>query len=102
MAMATSEVFRVGFLGAGRMATALAGGWMTAGLVPKERIFASDPVPQARASFQKDTGVLATASNLAVAEKSDLLVLAVKPQNIADLCTEICPALTERHLVVSI
>jgi pyrroline-5-carboxylate reductase len=102
MTMATSEPFRIGFLGAGRMATALARGWMTAGLVAAERLSASDPVPQARATFQKDTGVAAADKNRAVVDKSDLLVLAVKPQNMADLCADIRRALAERHLVVSI
>ena len=33
---------RIGFLGAGRMATALARGWVAAGLATPERVLASD------------------------------------------------------------
>jgi len=43
--MAESIVPRLGFLGAGRMATALARGWMAAGLARPEHIKASDPLP---------------------------------------------------------
>src|SRR5438132_4345831 len=100
--MASADVFRVGFLGAGKMATALARGWRTAGLVSADRVLASDPVPQARTAFQQETGSAATDSNRAIVEKSDVLILAVKPQNMAGLCAEIRPALTDKHLVVSI
>ena len=47
---------RIGFLGAGKMATALARGWIQAGLCSPERLCASDPLPQARTEFSKTTG----------------------------------------------
>src|SRR5437870_1314997 len=46
---------RIGFLGAGKMATALARGWLAAGLVTADHILASDPSPQARAEFGRET-----------------------------------------------
>jgi pyrroline-5-carboxylate reductase len=100
--MATSDLFRVGFLGAGRMATALARGWLNAGLVSADNIRASDPVVQARSAFEKEMSVRVLDSNRAVVEQSDVVVLAVKPQNMAGLCAEIRPLLAARHLVVSI
>lgn len=100
--MNTTDVFRVGFLGAGRMATALARGWMNAGLVAAERLQASDPVAEARAAFEKETGIRAGESNRSAVEQSDVVVLSVKPQNMAALCAEIRPFLAARHLVVSI
>ena len=39
---------RVGFLGAGQMAGALARGWTAAGLVTRDEGLASDPSPEAR------------------------------------------------------
>jgi pyrroline-5-carboxylate reductase len=100
--MAKADAFKVGFLGAGKMAAALARGWLNAGLVTTDRIAASDPVPQARAAFQKETGVAAGDDNRKVVAASEVLILAVKPQNMAGLCAEIRPALTPGHLVVSI
>jgi pyrroline-5-carboxylate reductase len=93
---------RIGFLGAGRMATALAQGWLKAGLVEPQRLAASDPLPAARDSFARETKGFASASNLDVVRRSDLLVLAVKPQLAADVMAEIRPGLTTAHLVVSI
>ncbi len=93
---------RIGFLGAGKMASALAKGWLQAGLVAADRLSASDPLPAARAAFANETGGFISAANHEIASRSDLLVLAVKPQNMAGLLAEIKPAVTARHLTVSI
>ena len=53
--MAVTADLAVGFLGAGQMATALARGWLAAGLTTTERLSASDPLPQAREAFAADT-----------------------------------------------
>jgi pyrroline-5-carboxylate reductase len=100
--MATSEVIRVGFLGAGKMATALARGWLAAGLVSRETLQACDPVATARADFQKETGVLPGDCSGPVVASSDVLVLAVKPQNMAGLLTEIGTLIKPTHLIVSV
>jgi pyrroline-5-carboxylate reductase len=99
--MADAADIRIGFLGAGRMATALARSWLGAGLVRAPGCRASDPVPQARQTFTDQTGCPAAADNLEVAEASDVLVLAVKPQSMPALLAEVRPAVRGR-LVVSI
>ncbi len=89
---------RIGFLGAGRMASALARAWGH-----HADISASDPLPSSRDAFQQATGVVAGADNLGVAREASLLVLSVKPQSMAALCREIAPLVAERRpLVVSI
>src|SRR5207248_1246909 len=94
---------QVGFLGAGRMATALARSWLGAGLVDPGRCRASDPLPQARQAFTADTGCPALADNLAVVAGSAVLVLAVKPQTMPALLAEVRPSVAaQRPLVVSI
>jgi pyrroline-5-carboxylate reductase len=90
----------IGFLGAGKMATALAGAWRKAGLA--REVFASDPMPEARKSFTEQTGIAAGTDNVDVVRRSDVLVLAVKPQSMAGLLAQVRPAMLERHLVVSI
>ncbi len=100
--MPGTEVPRIGFLGAGKMATALARGWLAAGLATPTQVRASDPIPHAREAFAAETGIPAAAENRPVVQASDLLVLAVKPQNMAALLAEVRPVLTPRHLIVSI
>lgn len=92
----------IGFLGAGKMASALAKGWMSAGLASADRLCASDPLPAARDSFAKETGAFVSTINIEIVQRSDVLVLAVKPQHMTALLTEIQPAVTAKHLVVSI
>src|SRR5262245_33267587 len=100
--MPEGEVPRIGFLGAGKMATALARGWMAAGLARPDRMMASDPLPEARQAFNESTSIRAEADNKAVATGCDLLILAVKPQSMSALLAGVQPLITHRHLIVSI
>ena len=100
--MHEDQPLRIGFLGSGKMATALARGWIQSGLVDRTQISASDPSSSARQEFQQVTGVGASADNAAVVANGDLLVLAVKPQSMPSLTKEIRPLLKPNHLIVSI
>lgn len=93
---------RIGFLGAGRMASALARGWIAAGLTIADHVLASDPSAAAREAFVSGESLRAVSANAEVVAHGDLLVLAVKPQSMKALLEEIRPLLTERHLIVSI
>src|SRR4051812_46361848 len=93
---------RVGFLGAGRMASALARGWIAAGLTTVERVLAADPLPAAREAFSGGGPLRAVGDNHEVVAHADLLVLAVKPQSMKALMEEIRPHVTDRHVIVSI
>jgi pyrroline-5-carboxylate reductase len=101
--MTESATLRIGFLGAGRMATALARGWIAAGLLTTDRCHASDPSPSARQAFSSETGCPVGEDNSAVVASSNLLILAVKPQSLATLMAEIRPHLAAPlPLIVSI
>jgi pyrroline-5-carboxylate reductase len=99
---AASERIRVGFLGAGRMATALAKGLVEARFAAAESILASDPLPAARDAFSAGSGSRGTASNAEVVRAADVLVLAVKPTHVAEVLTEVRTEVQPRHLVISI
>jgi pyrroline-5-carboxylate reductase len=92
----------IGFLGAGRMATALAQGFVQAGIVRPTQIFASDVFPAARKAFGAATGAKICASNADVLRNASVIILAVKPQQAAEVLAEINPLFTPRHLLVSI
>ncbi|HKB35587.1 MAG TPA: pyrroline-5-carboxylate reductase [Gemmataceae bacterium] len=97
-----STVGRIGFIGAGRMAAALARGWLAAELTTLDRLSASDPLPAARDAFSADTGIRPTADNASVLAASDIIILAVKPQTMPAILAELRPLLQPQHLVVSV
>lgn len=92
----------IGFLGAGKMATALAKGFIRAELAAPNQVMASDPSGAARAAFTKGTRARTTVSNSEVVKFAAVLILAVKPDQVSSLLGEIRPLLTNQHLVVSI
>lgn len=93
---------RIGFLGTGKMATALARGWIRTGLVTADRLVGSDPFADARIAFARDTGSTVVESNTEVVQRADVVILAVKPQMMNALLAEIAPVVTDRQLIVSI
>ncbi len=84
------------------MAAALAKGLISARFTAVDSIVASDPHSAARDSFTSQSGARATESNHEVARSSDVLVLAVKPQNVADVLAEIRSEFKPGHLLISI
>lgn len=92
----------VGLIGAGRMATALAHGLIQAGFADAAQVTAGDVSPEARHAFEKITGAATVPTNAEVLARSQVIVLAVKPQVMAKVLTEIAPQITREHLVISI
>ncbi|CAM6100242.1 unnamed protein product [Calypogeia fissa] len=89
---------RVGFIGAGQMSEALARGLVKAGILPADRISASNG---SRKAIFESFGVT-VCSNAEVVEKSNVVIIAVKPQILRTVLTELRPQLTKDHLLVSI
>ena len=93
---------RVGFIGAGKMATALARGLVSAGFTTAEQIVASDVYPAARQQFAQETKSRAVATNAEVVSASQIVILAVKPQQMSGVLAELKGHVTAQHLVISI
>uniref|UniRef100_A0A7S3YJZ1 Pyrroline-5-carboxylate reductase catalytic N-terminal domain-containing protein n=1 Tax=Lotharella globosa TaxID=91324 RepID=A0A7S3YJZ1_9EUKA len=93
---------RVGFIGAGQMATAMARGIVKSKLYPAADIIASDRSKEQRESFAKLVGCSTTEDNKAVAKGSETLILAVKPNIVPYVLAEVKGCLTSSTLVVSI
>lgn len=92
----------LGFLGAGKMATALARGFVASGKATAAAVVASDPVAAAREAFSRETGGRALESNAEVAAAARLLFVAVKPDQLVDVLGSLGGVLGPGHLVVSI
>jgi pyrroline-5-carboxylate reductase len=92
----------IGFIGAGQMARALARGLVQAGLVKPAQIIAADAVPAALEEFVAQTPDARRAlTNRALAEQSEIIALAVKPQQF-DAATSDLAGATADKLVISI
>lgn len=97
-----SEVLKIGFLGAGKMATALASGFVSTGKLKPQNLIGSDPYPKALESFKENTGGQITDKNTDVARDADLIFLAVKPEKVGDALDSIQTYWRESHCLVSI
>jgi pyrroline-5-carboxylate reductase len=93
---------RIGFIGAGQMATALGQGFVGAGRVAAESILAADLDSAARGRFAEATGGTTTADNAEVLQQSDVVFLAVKPQQMAAVMAELKGNIGTEKLIVSI
>ena len=94
--------FRIGLIGTGKMATALAQGWIQSGWMPAERILGTDVLPKAREDFTDATDSRTVDSIAELLPEADVLMLAVKPQHIQSVLDQLKSGLEDRHLLVSI
>jgi len=93
---------RLGFLGAGKMAEAVARAALDAALYPAESLRASDVSPERRDLFQRTLGIRATDDNIAMTDECPVLVVAVKPQDVSEVLRQIGGHLTGEHLLITI
>lgn len=96
----TNDV-RLGFIGSGNMAQALLKGILDSGVTRPEAIWASDKQQEQLDRLRAECGIH-TGANVEVAQASNVVVLAVKPQAMAEVLHELNPVLTPDHLVISI
>jgi len=93
---------QIAFIGGGHMTTSLVGGLRSRGAAPQD-LFVSDPVAVQLERLQFDFGVRTTQDNAKAVRDADLVVLAVKPQDMAAAAHSIAAELaTRRRIVVSI
>ncbi len=92
---------KIGFIGCGAMARALAGGLVEAGIAP-DRILASDPLSAARSAFEEAIGSKPVEDNALVVANADVVVLAVKPGMVDSILRELDAKLCVQPLWISI
>ena len=93
---------RLGFLGAGNMASALIRGLLHGGVLPAPRIITSDVKAERLEHLHATHGIRTTMDNHALLRESDVLVLSVKPQVIDKVLTEVGGEVRADQLVVSV
>jgi pyrroline-5-carboxylate reductase len=92
---------KVVFLGAGNMAEAIVSGMVASGFCAPEKIIMTDVRPERLADLEKEYGV-STSTDNSVVKNAEMVVLAVKPQVLADVLRGIAPVLRKETLIISI
>jgi len=79
---------RIGFIGCGAMAQALAGGLLAAG-VGAENLAGADPAAAQRQLFEDELGIRAYENNRALLEDRDVIVVCVKPGMVSRILADL-------------
>jgi len=93
---------KIGFIGAGNMAGALIRGLLRSGRWKPEDLWVSDPLDAQLRRFKRVHKVEGTRDNRQLVRGSQTIVLAVKPQNLAQVLEEIRAEVTPKKLFLSI
>lgn len=93
---------KIGFIGGGNMAEALLKGLISSGVVKNTEILVSDTITKRLDHVKSVFGVHTTADNGELTEKSELVVLSVKPNSIRKVVNEIKSKITLKKIIVSI
>lgn len=90
------------FIGAGNMSRSLIGGLLASGY-DKSKVWASDPNTDTTDSLSQRFGIKCYNDNQQAIQQADILVLAVKPQQLQALCKSLAPSVQEKKpLLISI
>ena len=93
---------KIGFIGLGNMATAIIGGMLERGLVEPGDVIGSDKITAALEKAREQHKITAVSDNVQVAQKADVLFLAVKPIAFPEIIEEIKDVVRGETIIVSI
>lgn len=93
--------YRLGFIGAGKLASSVIRGLVRAKFCPPQEIIASEPNTEARNALQRELGISVTAENAEAAEAAEVILIAVKP-GVVLKALEGMPSVIETKLVISL
>lgn len=89
---------KIGFIGAGNMATAIINGILSSNFMPANQICVSD-VSNAALKKMEEKGVCVMHSNLTLAQAADCIVLAIKPVYAKGVVSEVYDALRGKFVI---
>ncbi|MFO1389473.1 pyrroline-5-carboxylate reductase [Cellvibrio sp.] len=92
---------KIAFIGAGNMAKAIIGGLLAEGF-KRINIVASGPRQETLDRVAAEYGINVTTDNQAAASTADVVVLAVKPQMLKEVCQGLADSLAHKPLIISL
>lgn len=94
--------FNIGFIGSGKMAGAIIKGLLKSGFTTPENLLATQVEQEGIEEKKQNLGIDILLDNKILAQKSDIIFIATKPNQVVDVLKEISPFITSNKLVVSI
>jgi pyrroline-5-carboxylate reductase len=101
MSLLTNSSSKIAFIGAGNMAKAIIGGLVAEGF-KRINLIASGPRQETLDRVATEFGINITADNSAAAAQADVVVLAVKPQMLKEVCLGLANSLDHKPLIISL
>ncbi len=92
---------KLAFIGGGNMARSLIGGLLARGLAPNQ-ITVSDPITSQRELLSQQYKVNVTDNNQHAIRNSQVVMLAVKPQELRRVAEDLKPDLQDKPLIISV
>jgi pyrroline-5-carboxylate reductase len=99
--MPMDKIRRLAFIGGGNMATALISGLIKRG-IPADRFVVADPSQDQLNRLVRDYGIKVAADNAGAAREAEVVILAVKPQQLRSVALSLAPHLAGAPLVISV
>lgn len=96
------NIGKVGIIGLGRMGRCMVKGLLGSQAVKNTEVFFTTKHPETAELIKNELGIEACKNNAELISKSDVIVIAVKPQNISEVLDEIGNKLSQGKTVVSI
>lgn len=97
-----NKKYKIGFIGCGKMASAIIKGTISSKFILKENIKGSEIDCNAAETAQKRLGIEVLTDNKYLVMDSDVIFIATKPNYVAEVLEEIKEELTPEKLIVSI
>lgn len=94
--------YEIGVIGSGNAAEGIVHGILRNTVLFADRVIASDPSEARRGLFRERFGVSVTDDNGYLVDNSDIVVLAVKPQQYVGVTAGVAERIRSDHLIVSI
>lgn len=94
--------YNIGFIGSGKMAGAIIRGLLKSGFTTPENLLATQAEQEGIEEKKQVLGIDILLDNKILAQKSDVIFIATKPNQVVDVLKEISPFITSNKLIVSI
>jgi pyrroline-5-carboxylate reductase len=93
---------KISIIGGGNMGEVIAAGIVSAGLIPATDLTITDVVTERLDYLKKKYGIAVSSNNKTTVKGTDIVILAVKPQMMGTVLSELAPAVTKSKLIISI